>query len=392
MSTKYEIDSIYAVREDASGAIVANPTVLELCLTGNTLKQSYNYEDISCLLSEIAKKHETDSEVSGSLTFTMDADSQQFVLTHTLGEASSVTDFTAAVWVASTAYAKGDIVNHTDGVHSLLVYKITGGGTSGTPTEPVITTGRGELLTDNEVTWLVIPKLLTAVHPLSTDVPKFRLQVGLKEVGGATMFYKQYSNLELAALPIAIEGGGSYELSIDPVGGIGIDEQDADWPGEFTTLVGAKVVAAESDYYGGKCDLTEVLVDDAVDDTDSVNITVDKGLTSENKLNCRVRTTRDLKIEGSMVKEFIPADYYAFKEKQVFDLKVNLSTKIGATCNYHLPQVRPLFTDPDLESKASVMISPEISAEETATEPAITATCVFPALISAGAIVGTGEW
>ena len=391
MSTTYNIDSLYVAREDANGDIVSNPTILELCLTGNTLKEAMTYEDVKCLLSEVARKHETGSEVSGSLTFKMDADSQQFILTHTLGEATSVTDFTADVWVTATAYQKGDVVNHTDGNHSLYAYKVSGAGTSGA-SEPTITTGRGELITDNLVTWLVIPKLLTAVHPLSTTVPKFRLQIGLKEVGGSTTFYKQYSNLELGALPIAITGTGTYELSIDPVGGIGIDEQDTAWPGEFTTLVGATVVKAESDFYGGDCSLTQVLVDDAVDETDSVTITIDKGLTSEDKLNCRKRTSRDLKVEGNMAKEFVPEDYYSFKDKEVFDLKVNLSTKIGAYCNYHFPRVRPQFADPDLESKTSVMISPAIAAEETETAPVVTATCVFPALMSAGAIVGTGAW
>jgi len=391
MSTKYNIKSLYVAREDANGNVVATPTVMELCLTGNTLKQSYSYEDIKCLLSEVARKHETDSEVTGSLTFTMDADSQQFVLTHSLGEATSVADFTADVWVTATAYSKGDIVNHTDGVHSLIVYKISGAGTSG-GVEPTISTGRGELLTDNLVTWLVIPKLLQAVHPFSTDVPKFRLEIGLEEVGGAGMFYKQYANLELGTLPIAVEAGGSYELSIDPVGGVAIDEQDAAWTNNLMAIAGAKLVGAESDFYGGECSLTEVLVDDAVDETDAVTITVDKGLTSESKLNCRMRTARDPKIEGNMTKEFIPADYYAFKDKAVFDLKINLSTRIGATCSYHLPQVRPQFADPDLESKTSVMISPEIAAEEMGATAAVTATCVFPALISGGVIVGSGEW
>jgi hypothetical protein len=206
------------------------------------------------------------------------------------------------------------------------------------------------------------------------------------------MFYKQYTNLELGTLPIAVEGGGSYELSIDPVGGVAVDEQDDNWAGNLASLTGAKLVSSASDFYGGTCDLTEVLVDDAVDETDAVSITVDKGLSSENKLNCRTRTTRDLKIEGTITKEFIPADYYAFKDKQVFDLKVNLSTKIGAVCNYHFPQIRPQFADPDLESNTSVMISPAIAAEETATEEAVTATCVFPALLSGGVMVGTGEW
>lgn len=391
MSSKYNIKSLYVAREDANGDVVSNPTVLELCLTGNTLKEAMTYEDIKCLLSEVARKHETGSEVSGSLTFKMDADSQQFILTHTLGEASSVTDFTADVWVTATAYQKGDVVNHSGGVYSLYAYKVSGAGTSG-GTEPTISTGRGELIVDNLVTWLVIPKLLTAVHPLSTSVPKFRLQIGLEEVGGAGTFYKQYSNLELGTLPIAITGTGTYELSIDPVGGIGIDEQDADWPGEFTTLTGATIVGAESDFYGGDCSLTEVLVDDAVDETDAVTITIDKGLTSEDKLNCRKRTTRDLKVEGTMTKEFVPVDYYAFKDKGVFDLKINLGTKIGAYCKYHFPQVRPQFADPDLESKTSVMISPAIAAEEDGVNPVVTATCVFPALISGGAIVGTGAW
>ena len=56
-----------------------------------------------------------------------------------------------SAWVASTAYALGNIVKPTGG-YSGCVYECTTGGTSGT-TEPTWPTGDGNTVTDGGVTW-----------------------------------------------------------------------------------------------------------------------------------------------------------------------------------------------------------------------------------------------
>lgn len=391
MATTYKINNILVAREDANGDVVTTPNVLQLCLTEDTVKEAKSYEDIKCLLHEGSQKIEGKSTVEGSWKFKMEANTLDFIMTHTLGERTSVADATAEVWAATTAYTVGDQVNDAAGENTLTCIKISGTGTSDAA-EPTITS-KGERITDNEVIWIAEPTLLSMVYPLNASVPTFRAEITLEKVSDGSKWYKQYSNLEFDKLPVIVTADSNYEISVDPKGGIAIDEDSTMWTEDLLSITGATLIASESEYYGGDCELTEVLINDLVDETDSVEITVDKGLTTVDLLNCRVSTDRDVKAEGTLMKSFTPADYDAFKLRTDFDVKVNLSTKVGASCNYHFPKVVPQFADPDRESKTKVMISPAIAAEEDGVTPLVTVTVVAPSIIDdVGAIVGAGTW
>ena len=392
MATLYSIENILVTREDASGDVLATPTVLQLCLTEDTVKESKSYEDLKCLLKEGVTKIEGKSTVEGSWKFKMEANTLAFTMTHTLGERESLADATAETWTLSTAYVVGDQVNTVDGLWTLTVVKVSGAGTSGA-TEPTITS-KGERIVDNEVVWLAEPKLLTMVFPLSVAVPTFTAEISLRNTTDDTIWYKQYRHLELDKLPVTIDAESNYEISVDPKGGLAVDEDSSLWTMDLMSIAGAVLVKAESEFFGGDCELTSVLIDDAVDDTDSIDITVDKGLTTVDLLNCRTSTDRDVTASGTLMKSFSPTEYDKFKIRTSFDAKVNLSTKSGSSCNYHFPQVVPEFADPDRESKTKVMISPNINAEEVdATTPLVTVTITVPSMIDGtNTIVGSGAY
>ena len=56
------------------------------------------------------------------------------LLNHVVGKATK-TDATVDVWATAIVQAVGDIVNHSDGLHSLVVKSVSGTGTTGA-TEP----------------------------------------------------------------------------------------------------------------------------------------------------------------------------------------------------------------------------------------------------------------
>ena len=161
----------------------------------------------------------------------------------------------------------------------------------------------------------------------------------------------------------------------------------------MATITGAKEVSFPRDYYGGDCELTQVKIDDVlVGDFDSASMTIDKQLTTVERLNCAKVATRDLKVEGEMKKDFTIVDYNAFKAQTNFDLKFIFNSLIGSTCTVQFPLVEPLQTDPDFETRDMVYISPTITATDTTTTKIASATCIAPSLYDGTAIIGDGSY
>ena len=390
MATKYQVENLLITKEDANGAIQANPTVIKLCVNKFDLKEAPRFDEKGCLLSDSKIKVKSGVDYSGGATIDMDANTLPIILTHVLGDATAVVAATATAWVLSTVTAKGDIVNHSGGVYSLVAVKITGTGTTGA-TEPVVTSA-GEKIVDGGVTWLVVPKLLSYTFEMKSTAPTFTVEYHLTD--GTNHFYKQFSGVEISQLPLSVDGNTSVpELALDFNTASSIDSEDIDWVNDLLSITGAKSVVFSKDYYGGECSLTKVLIDDVlVGDYDSASMTIDKQLTSEDRLNCGKVSSRDLKVEGALTKDFTPADYTNFKDQSTFDLKFQFDTLVGSSCLVQFPLVEPTHADPDFETKDKVLVSPAITATSTDAVNIAAVTCVAPALISAGALIGTGEY
>lgn len=390
MATKYNIDNILITKEDANGDIQANPTLIKLCVANFTLKETPSFDEKGCLLSLTKKKVQSGTEFAGGVTIDMDADTLPIILTHVLGNATAVADATATAWVGTTVMAKGDIVNHSGGIYSLVVAKITGTGTTGA-VEPT-PTAVGEKIVDGGVTWVVVAKLIKYNFEMETTSPTFTVEYDLTD--GTNHFYKQFSGVEISQFPLSIDGNTSVpELGIDFSAATSIDSENVDWVNNLEALTGNTLVEFQRDYYGGSCELTKVLVNDvAVSDYDSASMSIDKQLTSVNGLNCVKKAKRDLKIEGTLTKDFTPEDYTKFKDQDTFDLKFVFGTLVGASCTVQFPLVEGGQIDPDLVTQDEVLISPTITATDTPSVKIVLAECVAPALISGGALVGTGAY
>ena len=111
-------------------------------------------------------------------------------------------------------------------------------------------------------------------------------------------------------------------------------------------------------------------------------------------VNCKTDVTRDLSIDGTLVKAFTREDYFAFSERDSFDAKVNIKSKTGASMLFHFFKVVPEKTDHDYESHTKVLISPNINVEQLDDlTPLVTINAILPALFDeTGNIIGDGTW
>ena len=268
----FKIEKILLTKLDAEGNIPANPTLLNICFEEFTLKDVKKFEEFGCLTKDGKLTTEVGNDIEGGAKIRLDAQTMAVILTHTLGQVTSTTDATTNDWSASTEYAKGDIVNHSDGKHTLVcvnVYddKKTGGD------EPAVTS---KSVRDGNVKWAVSKKLLLQTYKMQDSCPLFAVEYQLTD--GVDKFYKRFSGAEMSTLPLNISGESStYEVDFDFKCASVTDNQKADWGTNLAAMAGAKIVSLGRDFFGGSCELSKAYINNVlVTDTESISMTIDK--------------------------------------------------------------------------------------------------------------------
>jgi len=393
MSKFYPAD-ILITKEDSNGDIPATPTVIELCVDEWSLKEEQSSVEPKCLLGggDASPMMYGGSTFNGGAKLTASTDNMPIVLTHILGEATSAVDATADVWVTLTEYAVGDIINHTDGLHSLTCYTA---GTSGA-SEPTLDANplndRGDRTDpDGTVVWIAMPLLKKYTFAYTKIAPTFTVEIKLEDAD-SNIFYKQYRGVQMSQLPLTFNGDTIVvEINTDFLGSSAIDSTSVDWVEELSAITGAKVVGVIKDYFGGTCDLIRVYADDVLlTGTESVAMTIDRGLAQTKLLNCGNSVDGELKLTGSMNREFTIADYTAFKNSEEFKLTYEVVAINGCYFKINFEKTRPSKTDPDLVTDKCAYLNTDLSAYGDSTTVSTNAEVIAPALVNKadGTIIG----
>lgn len=385
MATRFIVDKILITREDDNGNVLATPTIIPICVSGFSLKEAPTYDEKKCLTSSTKKMVEKDIEYSGGVTIDANAEIMPVILTHICGERLSLADALTEDRADSTVYEKDNEVNF-DATYSL---KCVRGGTSGATPPTITALGR---VGDGDVIWIAIYRLLKTTYSMQKKTPTFRVEYALKD--NTDFFYKQFTGVEMSNLPLTLSGDTSVmDLGLDFKPNSAMASTDADWVENLSAITGAKIADINVNYYGGNIELNQVKVNDVlVGDYDEVTITIDKQLTSKNMLNAKKRTTSDLQSKGTMTKEFMKEDYVSFQAKEYFDLKMIVTSLIGAFSIFNFKKVEPQFADPEFDNFDNVIIKPEINALEDTNGSLVYVECVAPSLASGGVIIGDGSY
>lgn len=392
--SKWYVGDILIVKEDANGAIPANPTLIELCVEEWSLKEEQASVETKCLLGggDASPMAYGGSTFNGGAKLTASVDNMPIVLSHILGNAVTAVDATAEVWTLNTVYAVGDIVNHSDGKHSLTCYKAgTSGGTAPTlDANPL--NDRNTKVTDGTVEWIAMPLLKRYNFSYTKVAPTFTVELKLDDGQGGT-FYKQYRGVYMSQLPLTFNGDTIViEINTDFLGSSAIDSTSASWTTNLAGIVGAKTVGVTKDYFGGTCDLIRVYGNDVLfTGTESVAMTIDRGLSQTKLVNCGNSVDGELKLSGNMNREFSLADYTNFKDSVEFKLTYEVVALNGCMFKVDFNKVRPSKTDPDLTTDKCAYLNTNLSAYGDATTVSTVAECVAPALVNKadGTIIGT---
>jgi len=176
----YQISEIRWYKEDTVGQKPASPSNLLIKPESFQPKEDQKSEIAKCLGAggEPSGKIYGDSDYTADLSVYLSGDFMPVILHHLIGDITSVSDATSNDWAADTAYVKGDIVNHSDGSHSLVALQT---GTSGSSEPDLTNANNNDVITDGTVKWVVKPRLKKYTGKRTDCVKSFGIETTLKD-------------------------------------------------------------------------------------------------------------------------------------------------------------------------------------------------------------------
>lgn len=387
---------VLLTREDAAGEIQSNPVCIEYLSESFDLKEEQASEEVNLLGSggDASPMAFGTSSFTGSVGHVISIDNSPIVLTHVLGAATASANATSDTWTADTAYAPGDLANGvTNAKHTFVCVSVTGTAKSHASTEPTLEADpnddRNVKVVDNEVTWVVMPKLITDTYELTQIMPTFTIEYELEDPS-ANKFYKRFSGVRMNSLPVAMAGGTiSLKASIDFLGVSALDSEDDDWVEPLADITGARIVPSFKDYYSYEDCKVKV---DTVDlcETESVNIDLNRNVTVDDAVNgCKISNVGLPNANGSMSRVFETADFNNAKTHTDFALQFAFTKLNGCALTLDYPLVKPKLADPIQSIDKQVMMSVDISAYGVTGTKSVQASVTYPGLYdSTGTLVG----
>lgn len=315
--------------------------------------------------------------ISGDLGMIWNEDNAPILFTHGIGDATATANATTDVWVAEQIQAKGDMVNHTDGLHTLVCY--TAGTTAtaivGEPDLAAYTTaaaGRGVRVTDGTVVWIIMPLLVEQSGVRGDCLTSFGVEVkDDNSCGVSDPQYTRYGGNFVNSLPISITGAMNAMKS--SVSTIGQSEEDS----ILVTDVGGvyEAMSAKAGFTETELLSNYYLLEDAVFyldgiaapvKTTSFNATINNNATMEDALNSeKIENIGIVNISGSFM---ILMDKTLFAEAAghvIKSAKITFKKDNGCLMEIEFPQFTLEKTFKQFDTSKSTMLEVPFSAFDT---------------------------
>ena len=354
------LNDIRLTRMNADGTYPANPVVFNFCIEAEDLKANPKYSDIACLLKKTVDKVRGSDDVNGSIT--MNATKQNVGLFNLFyfGTKDSEEDITTDAWASDTVYAVGDQVNTGDGKYTLTCKRVKDDGKSGSDEPTPSKLNKTEIIQDNNVTWEATPKIVITKGTLKDEAPLFAVEYKIDDDGTTT--YIRYEGCEFSSLPLKMSiDDKPLQIQANIVGAKVVTSLDADWDSNLLGKTGAVEVNLGDDYYRADDDAKIALINDNGRCMNSVDITLDKGITAKKGINGCNTLTRDIKCDGSLDMYFTQEEFTRIRNEEAFDLKIK-TISTGCYVTYHFPTVKAEAVQPSIESKEDVLLKPNLWA------------------------------
>lgn len=373
--SNYSLKEVAFIKETTPGVFQTTPKLYKLGVMGFALAPTQKTEQNTELGQDgQATAMDTGSlDIAGNLNMKSKTGLMPILLHSVVGKSTKV-DATTDDWTAATVYigpadkfSAGQMVNHSDGLHTLVVKSVSGTGTSGAVEPDISGLNEYDSVVDNEVTWIVRKKLYK--HTGTSDIDMQSLGVYAKSntaQGGGVNFEQYFTGIFLNSISFAKASGTIvYKQDVPTVGLNYKDNTQLDWQ----TLVPSGTVEIEDKSFSFN-DMKVTIAGVEPEKASEFNLTLNRNVTVEDevKQGSKDYNVPVMTMDGNLKLKFTKEKWAEVYDNPTKKLVITYANRSGDKISLTFPSVKTMLGTKETTTDKYDYITVPLSASGSASQ------------------------
>ena len=373
--SNYSLKEVAFIKETIPGVFQTTPKLYKLGVMGFALAPTQKTEQNTELGQDgQATAMDTGSlDIAGNLNMKSKTGLMPILLHSVVGKSTKV-DATTDDWTAATVYigpadkfSAGQMVNHSDGLHTLVVKSVSGTGTSGAVEPDISGLNEYDSVVDNKVTWIVRKKLYK--HTGTSDIDMQSLGVYAKSntaQGGGVNFEQYFTGIFLNSISFAKASGTIvYKQDVPTVGLNYRDNTQLDWQ----TLVPSGIVEIEDKSFSFN-DMKVTIDGVEPEKASEFNLTLNRNVTVEDevKQGSKDYNVPVMTMDGNLKLKFTKEKWAEVYDNPTKDLVITYANRSGDKISLTFPSVKTMLGTKETTTDKYDYITVPLSASGSASQ------------------------
>ena len=373
--SNYSLKEVAFIKETTPGVFQTTPKLYKLGVMGFALAPTQKTEQNT----ELGQDGQATAMDTGSLDFAGNLNMKSKtglmpILLHSVVGKSTKVDATTDDWTAATVYigpadkfSAGQMVNHSDGLHTLVVKSVTGTGTSGAVEPDISGLKEYDSVVDNEVTWIVRKKLYK--HTGTSDIDMQSLGVYAKSntaQGGGVNFEQYFTGIFLNSISFAKASGTIvYKQDVPTVGLNYRDNTQLDWE----ALVPSGTVEIEDKSFSFN-DMKVTIAGVEPEKASEFNLTLNRNVTVEDevKQGSKDYNVPVMTMDGNLKLKFTKEKWAEVYDNPTKELVITYANRSGDKISLTFPNVKTMLGTKETTTDKYDYITVPLSASGSASQ------------------------
>ena len=373
--SNYSLKEVAFIKETTPGVFQTTPKLYKLGVMGFALAPTQKTEQNTELGQDgQATAMDTGSlDIAGNLNMKSKTGLMPILLHSVVGKSTKV-DATTDDWTAATVYigpadkySAGQMVNHSDGLHTLVVKSVSGTGTSGAVEPDISGLKEYDSVVDNKVTWIVRKKLYK--HTGTSDIDMQSLGVYAKSntaQGGGVNFEQYFTGIFLNSISFAKASGTIvYKQDVPTVGLNYKDNTQLDWK----ALVPSGTVEIEDKSFSFN-DMKVTIAGVEPEKASEFNLTLNRNVTVEDevKQGSKDYNVPVMTMDGNLKLKFTKEKWAEVYDNPTKDLVITYANRSGDKISLTFPSVKTMLGTKETTTDKYDYITVPLSASGSASQ------------------------
>ena len=373
--SNYSLKEVAFIKETTPGVFQTTPKLYKLGVMGFALAPTQKTEQNT----ELGQDGQATAMDTGSLDFAGNLNMKSKtglmpILLHSVVGKSTKVDATTDDWTAATVYigpadkfSAGQRVNHSDGLHTLVVKSVTGTGTSGAVEPDISGLKEYDSVVDNEVTWIVRKKLYK--HTGTSDIDMQSLGVYAKSntaQGGGVNFEQYFTGIFLNSISFAKASGTIvYKQDVPTVGLNYRDNTQLDWQ----PLAPSGTVEIEDKSFSFN-DMKVTIAGVEPEKASEFNLTLNRNVTVEDevKQGSKDYNVPVMTMDGNLKLKFTKEKWAEVYDNPTKKLVITYANRSGDKISLTFPNVKTMLGTKETTTDKYDYITVPLSASGSASQ------------------------